>query len=89
MTKTFYVKGVKMRTSSQRRYVVVAGREHAAEGRQWDYRTESYVPRHFAAIAPSIVRRSDSFEVARKAASAQRVAGGYAVVIDTTTGEEV
>lgn len=84
--RTIDVRGHRIRTATQRRYVVVAVRTadvnvslaHAPG------RVETYYA--FA----SIIRRSDSLSTARTAARRYgRVVGSFAVVVDLTTGEEV
>lgn len=77
---TFEVRGQKVRTSTQRRYVVIAVRSEpvhvAGEG--------TYVA--FARIE----KRSDNIETARKAAAKHpRFVGGETVVMDTATGWEI
>lgn len=90
MQSTFTVRGVKVRTASQRRFVVVACRPEDFLGRRWNGAENGYVPAAFTAFAPVIVRRSDSFETARAAAAKYGfVPGGFVTVVDTTTGEEV
>ena len=96
MTSKFTVQGVEFRTSTQRRYVVVAGRKTSVEGSRWSStavdgagRQGAYVPCTFPVFS-EIVRRSDSVATARAAASKYgRPTGGFVAVIDTTTGKEV
>lgn len=89
MAKTFTVRGVKVRTSSQRRYVVVAARAADSVVSRWDYRVEGYVDEAVKAFT-EIVRRSDSIDAARAAVRKYgRVSGGFVVIVDTVTGEEV
>lgn len=96
MTSRFTVQGVDFRTSTQRRYVVVAGRSTAFNGKRWSYtavdaqgRQGAYVPCTFAVFS-EIVKRSDSIATARAAASKRGTpSGGFVAVIDTTTGKEV
>lgn len=89
-TSKFTVRGMTGRTASQRRYIVVAGRPVDVDAQEWDYRTESYVPARFVAFGPEIVRRSDSIDTARAAVRRHsRIIGGFVVVVDTVTGEEV
>lgn len=90
MTKTFTVRGQKFRCASQRRFIVVACRPADFDGRRWDGAANTYVPETFTAFAPRIIRRSDNFSKARKEAQKYgHVAGGWVVVVDTATGEEV
>lgn len=90
MTKTFSIRGQKIRSASQRRYIVVACRPADFVGQRWDYRVEAHVPETYKAFTAHIVRRSDSLQVARAAArKVGFVAGGWIVIVDQTTGEEV
>lgn len=82
MTSTITVRGRKIRSRSNRRYIAVAIRPEDVPAPGW----ESGV---YAAFA-TIIRRSDSIGPVRKAASDYGFHhGAYAVVVDTTTGEEV
>lgn len=89
MTKTFTIHGMKIRSASQRRYIVVAGRHTEIAGTRWDHRHEMYVPETFKAFIET-VKRSDNYETAkREQRKYGRVSYGFVAVIDTTTGEEV
>ena len=84
MTSTFTVRGMKLRTRTQRRYVVVFVRPETV---QRDYRGSLYTYEKTAVVE----YRTDSFERARSYV-ARRGSGGdsaFRVVVDTTTGEEV
>lgn len=91
MTKTFTVRGVKMRTATQRRYVAVAVRP-AGTYRYWDAyegATGAYVEEELPALA-TILRRSDRIEPLRAAIRRTgRIIGAALVVVDTLTGEEI
>lgn len=104
MTKTFNIRGQKIRTASQCRFIAVACRPESFEGKRWDHRVErtvtidgrevvqsgGYVPETFRAFGPTIVKRSDNVAVVRKAAEKYGCpAGGWVIVVDTTTGKEV
>ncbi len=85
---TFTIRGQKVRTQSQRRYIVVACRPDHFEGRRWT--GSEYVPYTFLAFSPEILKRSDSLATASAASRKYGfVPGGWNVVIDTVTGEEV
>lgn len=79
-TKTFTVRGHKIRTATTRRYVAVAVRTE-------DVTTERGTYVAFARV----IKRSDA--VATVKAEARRygfgMSGEFAVVVDTETGEEV
>jgi hypothetical protein len=85
MSKTFTVRGVKIRTASQRRFVTIA---HSWGGnvRVWDYSAERYEDEYRRPFT-EIRKRSNDLGTARKACYAP--AHGWCVVIDTVTGEEV
>ncbi len=87
---TFTIRGQKVRTQSQRRYVVVACRPADFPGKRWDYINGDYVPYAFTAFKPEILKRSDSLATAVAAQHKYgHLAGGWVAVIDTVTGEEV
>jgi len=88
----FTVRGVKVRTASQRRFVVVACRpadvpEMRQTGRVVDGEIEYAPTGHTLRAYTEIVKRSDSVATARKAC--RYVTGGWCVVVDTVTGLEV
>lgn len=82
MTKTFNIRGQKVRSASQRRYIVVVVRPTAVTVAATG---ETYVP--FARVH----KRSDSVETARREANryGRPGPGCSVVVVDTATGEEV
>lgn len=76
---TFNVRGHKVRSASRCRFIVVAVRPTDV----------TYDGRIYAAFA-SIIRRSDNYETAKTAARRYGFPpGACAVVMDSTTGEEV
>ncbi len=81
MTNTLTVRGMKVRSRSNRRYVVVF------------VRTEPYTDREGFTYQPKIEieRRSDNIETLRKHVSRSGRGGHtfHRVIVDTTTGEEV
>src|SRR5262245_55650897 len=90
MSKTLTIRGQKVRSASQRRFIVVRCRPADVEGRRWDYRVQDYVPETFKAFRPEIMRRSDDAQVAlRHARQLGHPTGGWTVVIDTVSGEEL
>jgi hypothetical protein len=90
MTKTFQIRGVRVRTASARRFIVVAYRATDVTGDRWDYRVQDLVPEVYRAFPPTIIRRSDNYETARKARDKYgQPKGGWCVVVDSVTGEEV
>ena len=94
---TFTIRGQQLRSQSNRRFIVVACRPADFEGRRWDGGARradggsgDYVPATYRAFKPEILKRSDSLETAKTAARRYGfVPGGWNVVIDTMTGEEI
>lgn len=94
---TITVRGFKVRSASQRRYIVIVVRP---EG--YDFHTQRYAP-ETGSFEPQTIRikagafvckRSDSIETARKHARDHNDYGvsrarSFAVVVDSTTGQEV
>lgn len=77
---TFTVRGHKVRSASQRRYIVVA------------VRPEPYVSEHSGTHATftRIIKRSDNLATANKAVEKYGcLFGAFAVIIDSVTGEEI
>jgi hypothetical protein len=92
MSATFTVRGHKIRTASQRRYIVaiVQPRERTVTVAQWN--GEAMVPAQVVVPAGArIHKRSDSIATARQHAQryGYQTGGSFAVVVDTATGSEV
>lgn len=78
-THTIHVRGIKVRTRTPRRYVAVAVRPEPIVYDDYTYVAFAHV-----------LKRSDSYETARKEAARYGFPpGAFAVVVDLTTGEEV
>jgi hypothetical protein len=89
MKTTIHIHGMKIRTASQRTYVVVAGRPEAGTFRFWSHVYSDYRYEHGEPFI-KIVARSDSFETACKRADKfGYVVGGFVKVVDTRTGAVV
>ncbi len=87
---TFEIRGQKLRSKSNRRFLVVVCRPDDFAGRRWDGAVNDYVPETYRAFGPVTIRRSDSLETARAAGRKYGfVAGGWNVVFDTVTEEEI
>ena len=92
MTATFTVRNFKIRSASQRRYVVVI-----VQPRDRTFVTQRWTGDGFAdetVVVPAgarVHKRSDSIATARAHAARYGfpTGGGYAVVVDTATGAEV
>jgi hypothetical protein len=89
MMATFTVRGEKIRYSGNRRYIVVASRPDPVTGRSWNYKEGRYESVVYSLVKPMTIKRTDSYDTARKVAAKGYFTGGYCVVVDTTTGEEV
>jgi hypothetical protein len=88
MTKTFTIRGQKIRSASQRRFIVVVCRPADYEGRRWDYAKGDYVPETYKAFRPTIIRRSDDVVTARKERDKFNAGpGAWVIVVDTMSGE--
>jgi hypothetical protein len=86
---TFTIRGQKLRSQSNRRYLVVACRPDDFTWQRFDNATQTYVSETLTAFGPETIRRSDSLDTAKTAARRYGfVPGGYVTVIDTVTGAE-
>lgn len=89
---TLQVRGHKVRTATQRRYVVVV-----VAPRDRTFQTKQFADGQFVDATVTVPanarihKRSDSIETARKLARNYGVysTGEFAVVVDTITGEEI
>lgn len=91
-TTTFTVRGHKVRSASQRRYIVVIVQPRDREAFVQERRNGEWVTEPITVPAGARVhKRSNSVATAHQHASRYGfpTGGNFAVVIDTVTGEEV
>ena len=85
MTSTFTIDGQKIRTQSQRRYVVVIVRQPGTY-KVWVGSEGGYVDREVKGGAEIIYRTDVYGRAVARVAKYGRAVGGRVVVVDTTTG---